>query len=93
MMVWNVAAILDLAGGAPALRKALARHGQDVPDSSAISMWKSRNRLPGGWSAQVLYVLALQQKRFDLRELLVDEPESEATDQAANPDDNDLFAA
>jgi hypothetical protein len=89
MMVWNVAAILDLAGGAQNLRKLLARHGQDVPDSGAISMWKSRNRLPSGWSAQVLYVLAVQHRTVDLRTLLVDEPDADQADT----DDADLFAS
>lgn len=57
MIVWNVAAIIETAGGASQLRKLLARAGQDIPDNSAISMWRSRNRIPSQWSAPVLFVV------------------------------------
>ena len=81
---WNVAAILALTGGAQGLKQLLGRHGQAVPDASAIAMWKARGRLPGNWSAQVIYALGESQTPVDLKLLI--------TDARANADD-DLFAA
>jgi hypothetical protein len=81
---WNVAAILALTGGAQGLKQLLGRHGQAVPDASAISMWKARGRLPGNWSAQVIYALGESQTPVDLKLLIID---------AGADTDDDLFAA
>jgi hypothetical protein len=85
MMTWNVSAIVNLAGGVANLRRLLARTGQDVPDTAAVSMWKTRNRLPSAWTAPILYALVQRTPDLDLVDLMTDQPGEFDTDPAADP--------
>ena len=82
MRCWNVAAVIETAGGAAQLRRLLARAGEDVPDNAAISMWKQRNRIPSQWTAPILFVI------------LSDKPAVRVVDLMTQPvaSDIDLFA-
>jgi hypothetical protein len=89
MLAWSVTAILQAAGGVAALRRDLARAGQDVPDRSVIAMWRARNRLPTQWSAPILHVLTQTTPQLVLRDLMVDV--TDVTSKIIDPDDSDPF--
>jgi len=84
-VAWNVSRIIDLAGGVAKLRHSLALAGQRVPETAAMSMWKSRGTLPAGWSAPILYVLLQRNKNVDLQTLFVVEPDVEMGDLTGDP--------
>lgn len=91
MLVWDVSAILEIAGGVARLRRALAQAGQEVPDRAAVQMWRSRSRLPTNWSAPIVFVITRDRPGLDVRQLMKDVPIAGTDANAETGDDDDLF--
>ena len=72
MKIISIEKVLEAAGGAAGLRDMLEQAGQPSPaNSSAISLWNFRGRLPGKWAGAVIYALAVEANVNPL-DLLVD---------------------
>jgi len=74
MLVWDVARIIEIAGGVAKLRRDLAQAGQEVPDRATVQMWRTRARLPTAWSAPIVYVLMRDRPGLRVHQLMHDVP-------------------